>query len=469
MKKAVVFIFSVCVGLSYGDWEKYNWNFVSTSVRSMQFIDAQYGWISTAIDDIRHTSDSGKTWTNLKSGEDWLNTPINDFYFSDKNNGWISALATYNTVLHIPDTIGRVYNTTDGGKSWSLVYSDSSWYDRSSKIFFPTPQVGYFVANAYGSDNRRNSVRIGKTTDGGINWTTNNIEDFTLRDAGFVNADTGWISGLSSTASGFFRTVDGGNTWEFKEFKPPIPTSTYNFQLPEYITLSVLNGKKAWVNGVVKPSSGFLDFLAITNDFGDSWDTLWTHREIIGVPNMIRPNFSKKIHFLNDTVGFAIGGAAITSLIFTLDGGRTWDYHKDPVFNFGADMVYFVDSCHGWVYNSYGEIFRTTNAGGLLEHVSVKSISPKKQNAVSSFAIKQSSSKKGISNINYTLSTESSLSLSIYNLKGTRIAFAPERTRAAGAHSFSFKAPKGFYIVEARVKNKSGQGETKFTERIFVR
>ena len=487
MKKAVVFIFSVCVGLSYGDWEEYTWEeyplSISNEVRNMQFINAQYGWISTTRSELYHSSDSGKTWNNLRSSEDGLHSSIRGLYFWDKNNGWVSGLRTFN--IGVPDTIGFVFKTTDGGKNWILAYSDSSWYVSnvsefvSSKIFFPTPQTGYFVANAYGSDNRRNSVRIGKTTDGGINWTTKNIEDFTFSDAGFVNADTGWISGRSSTALGFFRTVDGGSTWEFKEFKLFLPTSIHNFNV------FVLDGKKAWANGRVSLSQSRTPyFLAVTNDFGDSWDTLWTRNELSDIVSV----FGNKTYFLNDTVGFAFGGRVRFSgmagpnghLIYTLDGGQTWDFYKDPDYAIYIDdifvgtMMCFIDSRHGWIINDNFNlrtfsIYRTTNAGGLLEHVSVKSTSPKKQNAVSSFAMKQSSSKKGISNINYTLSTESSLSLSVYNLKGTRIAFAPERTKAAGAHSFSFKAPKGFYIVEARVKNKSGQGEAKFTERIFVR
>ena len=94
----------------------------------------------------------------------------------------------------------------------------------------------------------------------------------------------------------------------------------------------------------------------------------------------------------------------------------------------------------------------------------------------SSFTMRISPAKSGVSNIIYTLNTESSLSISVYNLKGKKVAFQPKRLRTAGEHNFSFKAPKGFYIVEARVQDKSGVGMGErdakhrvFTERVLVR
>ncbi|MDR0307344.1 MAG: leucine-rich repeat domain-containing protein [Chitinispirillales bacterium] len=85
----------------------------------------------------------------------------------------------------------------------------------------------------------------------------------------------------------------------------------------------------------------------------------------------------------------------------------------------------------------------------------------------SSFGMRISSAGGGVSAISYTLASDASLKLSVYDLKGARVAFAPERFIRAGAHNFRFRASKGFYIVEARVRNNSG--ETKTTQRIVIR
>ncbi|MCL2688892.1 MAG: T9SS type A sorting domain-containing protein [Chitinispirillia bacterium] len=114
----------------------------------------------------------------------------------------------------------------------------------------------------------------------------------------------------------------------------------------------------------------------------------------------------------------------------------------------------------------------------LPVHLGGTSVNPQlrqRQNTnASSFNMRVSPAKGSISNISYTLNTESILSISVYNLKGKKIASQPKRLRTAGEHNFSFKAPKGFYIVEAKVQGKTGVGEGDakhrvFTERVLVR
>jgi len=55
----------------------------------------------------------------------------------------------------------------------------------------------------------------------------------------------------------------------------------------------------------------------------------------------------------------------------------------------------------------------------------------------------------------------------IYNLKGTKVAYLPQRFHTKGEHNFSIKIPKGFYVVEAKMHD--GTREVKFTEKLIVR
>jgi hypothetical protein len=158
-----------------------------------------------------------------------------------------------------------------------------------------------------------------------------------------------------------------------------------------------------------------------------------------------------------------------------LDGGKNWEktefYDMNSIQYSGRYMLddIFFAGKHGWILFNNSMVFKTIDYGGLSQYVSVTPESRRRQNLSSIFKMRISSAKGGMSNIIYTLNAESALSVSVYNLKGKRIAFQPKRLLTAGEHSFSFKAPKGFYIVEAKAQGKHGEGERRFSERILVR
>jgi len=70
-----------------------------------------------------------------------------------------------------------------------------------------------------------------------------------------------------------------------------------------------------------------------------------------------------RIFFLNDTLGWAIGGATIgagSPYFYTTNGGQNWYLGSD---SYGGTDIAFVNPDTGFIASGYGIIHKTTNAG----------------------------------------------------------------------------------------------------------
>ena len=110
--------------------------------------------------------------------------------------------------------------------------------------------------------------------------------------------------------------------------------------------LFFLNEQVGWVcgqDGLIKK----------TTDGGLSWIT---QRE--------GGNYLQRIQFINENVGYAIGGYDNTNptVIKTLDGGITW-FSQDPNTTIGLNGLFFINEQLGWITGYYGTIRKTTNGG----------------------------------------------------------------------------------------------------------
>ncbi|MEE8458691.1 MAG: DUF2341 domain-containing protein [Phycisphaerales bacterium] len=136
--------------------------------------DSRTGWICGALGKLYKTTDGGRTWSSQSTGTVPL---LTDVHFTDLNNGFMCA------------DDAKVYDTINGGATWNSTALSGAL----NSIDFATYRQGY-VVGAGGA--------MFKTVDGGANWVDQAqvVTAETLHAVDFpVDATTGWVSGTNGT------------------------------------------------------------------------------------------------------------------------------------------------------------------------------------------------------------------------------------------------------------------------------
>jgi photosystem II stability/assembly factor-like uncharacterized protein len=280
----------------------------------------------------------------------------NDLYdvsFIDSLHGW--AVGYYIT-LNYNSTIIK---TTDGGKNWSVIYTNMI---RCNNIYFINEKRGFI-----GSD----SGRILITNDGGYNWEiyqTNN-KSYIYGKAFFLDSLNGWLEGG-------LQTTDGGNTWFSGQslysicFVDSLNGWAFNF----YGIVHTTDRGKTWTQQFeydgpyTLPSLSFGDTL---NGWAVGWEFDNQKGYAVGIVihtsdggiNWTKPNIGlpegpsglTSVFFMDSKHG-CIGG---TVVYYTSNGGNNWS-PRDTV---GSEKIYFPDKKHGWSVGGGGYIYNTSDGG----------------------------------------------------------------------------------------------------------
>ena len=304
----------------------------------------QQGIISDSVSFILMSKDYGSTWDTL-----WCDLPIaaSCFYFVNNSTGWLGAEKNY------------IYKTTDGGRNWNMVFSDTLMETNINSIF-AVDSLSIYAVNETGV--------IFYSKDGGLNWNKYQLPESTWQKytIKFVNAQKGFVSGTD-----FWVTTDSGNSWNrvSKSIKDRIWKIDF---------VNDILGWAAGDKGIYKTTDGgynwthqysgsqrfygldMIDSLngwATTNlvfkttDGGKTWDS-------VSVGNGI--NLIRGVKFLNHDVGilYEVWNWTTRSTInfVTIDGGKTWRSYpiQYPYSVSSFFKVKFTDSSHLWFANQQG-------------------------------------------------------------------------------------------------------------------
>lgn len=150
------------------------------------------------------------------------------------------------------------------------------------------------------------------------------------------------------TGSGlpFFRTTDGGETWELVSWYGYMVTFSMQFLTKNIgwisidgpvLTTSVIkttNGGEDWFDNITFQCSDLSTYLSFVDTLR-GWVVQWT----------------------------CISGG--TEIWNTSDGGTTWNlqFIYSPPFYFDPREIFFVDSLHGWVIGDDGIVLHTSTGG----------------------------------------------------------------------------------------------------------
>ncbi|HZS46334.1 MAG TPA: YCF48-related protein [Blastocatellia bacterium] len=192
-----------------GDWSPQP-SSTDENLIDIQFINKTTGW-AVSVNRVLSTSNGGRTWSdvwdtstiNLSEGESGADTGIQfqaamiSIAFYDANHGWALALGwdpsagKYSTPL--------VLNTNDAGKSW-----DWQVIDQEYGLIAVADSKTCIIAGKLG--------RLAQTTDGGKTWERrSSLTEDDILGVSFSSPKQGWAVGSHGT---IISSNDGGRTWE---------------------------------------------------------------------------------------------------------------------------------------------------------------------------------------------------------------------------------------------------------------
>lgn len=329
---------------------------------SVYFINKDSGYIVGGDGQILKTTNGGEDWLVQSSGTSiWLNS----VYFSDTDTGY----ACGGTLIN-----GTILKTINGGKNWTIQFSGNASVSMLWSVSFLDKNTGF----ATGWDNNYSGTIL-KTIDGGISWIVQPKSNLPqTKTIYWTNANTGFAGGYdpNTSSSTIYKTTNGGLNWSSQSTSP-----TYNvinsitfwghdtgFAVgSDGLILKTTDGGINWIfqstgMGMDLQSVYFTDTktgyasgnnLFKTTNGGATWTK---HPSIAGT-------FS--VFFTDDNNGYAVGGQCpgVAKIYKTINGGTDWAVQYFSTVNYFFRSVFFIDSKTGYVVGDSGNIYKTTNGG----------------------------------------------------------------------------------------------------------
>jgi photosystem II stability/assembly factor-like uncharacterized protein len=259
---------------------------------------------------------------------DYLSSPFTNedlrtLYFVDSNTGFIGG------------TNQSILKTTDGGKNWypaTVNMNSNVNIPQFLDISFGSSTTGY----AIGTYTSATKATFFKTTDGGNTWNDISSIGTNLGSTGptyfgayFKDANTGYAVGAEGK---IIKTTNGGATWTTISYLANNALTYFDIRFTA-ATTALLTG-----------SDGMN---LTTNDFATALTRSASAALAIG----------RKAHFPTATTGYVVGNAGTVRK--TIDG-TTWSPLTSGTTK---DMrgVFFTDATHGIIVGNTGTILRTTD------------------------------------------------------------------------------------------------------------
>lgn len=179
------------------------WNVAITPTQTfnhtaVHFSDVTNGWVVGFNGQVIRTTDGGSSWVNKNiTGVAPFTPPLTDVFGINSTTAWV-----------VGDRNTKVFKTTNGGDTWTDVFTGTFYSSGFRTVFFLNQNEGW-IAGDYGI--------IRKTTNGGANWSSlmlgsssSSNSNTWVTDIFFLDSLNGWFIGEDGLIS---KTTDGGATW----------------------------------------------------------------------------------------------------------------------------------------------------------------------------------------------------------------------------------------------------------------
>ena len=304
----------------------------SSTFNGIFFRDQKNGYVVGRNGIVLKTNNAGITWNSKTLYTHYDDVILNDIFFTDSLNGFISGYEYDHPTTMQEYYIGALWSTNNGGENWRKVDLPVEWMDSYTnyytKLYFMNADTGWY----YGKGDS-----VFKTIDGGNNWQkTPWIYNYNFVDLFFISQTVGW----SLADQSLYKTYDGGLTWS-KMFE------VSDKRLNE---IYFKNENEGILIGSTWYYSEDNSRIWKTFDGGNSWQLIYTGNENLTALDIENNN------------GWIVGAHSIK--LSTVDWGNTWNSEiEKPFTRENLYETFFVDSLNGWAIGFHGVVLKTIDGG----------------------------------------------------------------------------------------------------------
>jgi photosystem II stability/assembly factor-like uncharacterized protein len=309
------------------------------SLRGLSVVNERVVWVSGNRGTFARTTDAGVTWhADTIAGAVAMD-------FRD-----IQAFSADTALVLSAGSDARVYRTTDGGRTWTLRYSNRatgvffdgmSFWDSLNGIAFSDPVNGHFL--------------IIMTSDGGLTWRelSSDVLPAPLPgEAGYAASGTNvavagrshvWIGTGGGERTRVLASHDRGMSWRAADV--PMLTRVEGSGIYSLVFTDTLHGVA--VGGSYRQTTATRGNAAFTGDGGRTWTA------VEGQPPR---GYRSVVAFVPGTPAPTLIAGGTTGTDYSVDGGRTWSALSDGAVN----AIAFASAAAGWAVGDGGRIMKFT-------------------------------------------------------------------------------------------------------------
>ncbi|MCB0823701.1 MAG: T9SS type A sorting domain-containing protein [Bacteroidales bacterium] len=331
------------------------WNQVNTllndDISGVWFVDSQIGYICG--EEVLKTEDGGNNWERIlgHNQSSWFYS----IYFLDEDIGFAGG------------NDGRFYRTEDGGVTWSDFHTSFSWFN---EIFALDDQT-IWAGNRY---------MLLHSTNGGEDWEQ--VIDFgyykDVNDIYFLDDLNGWVTGDESL---FYRTTDGGATWDSISDVPAgnVWAARFYNELSGFVyigsdcykaengglSLEKIESYPA-LNGPSRVTYPIDDFICVVGDqsINSSFDLGENWQIAQGGPS---DNFNA-VFIVDEDKIFTVGDNGL--IYSSSDGGTSWTFQASGTDENINDVIFRTNTAV-WIVGNNGFAAFSNDEGATWETTSI--------------------------------------------------------------------------------------------------